>query len=63
LINATGSYGEAGGPPLLPKELAQETVDMMPNCQYLEVAGNHQTMMYGEGAKQIVQAVKNFLSK
>jgi pimeloyl-ACP methyl ester carboxylesterase len=62
LINATGSYGEEGAPPLLPKELAKETVEMMPNCQYLEVSGNHQTMMYGEGAKQIVKAIRNFLS-
>ncbi|MFC2187740.1 alpha/beta fold hydrolase [Fulvivirgaceae bacterium LMO-SS25] len=63
LINATGAYGDENSPPLLPKELAKETVEMMPNCQYLEVEGNHQTMMYGKGAKQIVQAIKDFLSK
>lgn len=63
LINATDPYGDENAPPLLPRELAKETVEMMPNCQYLEVAGNHQTMLYGQGAKQIVQAIKDFLSK
>ncbi len=61
LINATGSYGDSDAPPLLPKENALETVDMMQNCQYQEVAGNHQTMLYGEGAQQIVRAIENFL--
>lgn len=60
LINAPGVY--TMGAALLPKELALETVNMMKDCRYVEVTGNHQTMLYGEGAVQIVTAVKTFIS-
>jgi pimeloyl-ACP methyl ester carboxylesterase len=59
LLNATEAY--TMGFPLLPKELAMETVEMMPNCRYQGVWGNHQTMLYGQGAVEIVAAVRNFL--
>jgi len=62
LINATGAYGDDSAPALLPKELALETVEMMQNCQYLEVAGNHQTMLYGKGAQQINAALLSFIN-
>jgi pimeloyl-ACP methyl ester carboxylesterase len=61
LINATGNYSDIA--PLLPKEFALETVNMMQNCQYVEVVGNHQTMLYGEGAKQIVAALQSFIAE
>ena len=60
LINGPGIY--TMGAALLPKENAMETVNMMKNCTYVEVPGNHQTMLYGEGAKQIVQAIKEFIN-
>ncbi len=60
LINATGVYSL--GAALLPKEMALETVEMMQNCHYVEVSGNHQTMLYGEGAKQTVKAIHTFLA-
>ena len=47
--------------PLLPKEFALETVESMKNCQYQEVWGNHQTMLYGQGAKDIVKSIEDFL--
>jgi pimeloyl-ACP methyl ester carboxylesterase len=59
LLNATDEY--TMGAPLLPKDLALETVAMMQNCQYHEVWGNHQTMLYGQGAVEIVQAITDFL--
>jgi pimeloyl-ACP methyl ester carboxylesterase len=61
LINATGSYGPPDAPPLLPAEKALETFAIMPNCRYVHVPGNHQTMLYGEGAKQIVAEITKFL--
>ncbi|MDR3680990.1 MAG: alpha/beta hydrolase [Flavipsychrobacter sp.] len=61
LINATGIYTLDA--PLLPKELALETVGMMQNCTYVGVGGNHQTMLYGTGAKQIVSALNDFLAE
>ena len=60
LINATGAYNL--GEPLLPKENALETVSLMKNCTYKEVWGNHQTMLYGQGAKEIVKAIDEFLN-
>jgi pimeloyl-ACP methyl ester carboxylesterase len=61
LINGPGVY--TMGAALLPKENALETANMMMNCTYVEVPGNHQTMLYGEGAKAIVSAIKKFLDK
>ncbi|HVE60735.1 MAG TPA: alpha/beta hydrolase [Chitinophagaceae bacterium] len=59
LINGGGVYTLDA--PLLPEENARETVAMMKDCKYLKVQGNHQTMLYGEGAKEIVSAIKIFL--
>ena len=59
LINGPGEY--TMGAALLPEENAKETVAMMKKCSYVKVPGNHQTMLYGEGAKAIVQAIKSFL--
>jgi pimeloyl-ACP methyl ester carboxylesterase len=46
---------------LLPEENAMETVNMMQDCLYVKVPGNHQTMLYGKGAKEIVEAIRYFL--
>jgi pimeloyl-ACP methyl ester carboxylesterase len=59
LINGPGVYTMEAA--LLPEENAKETADMMRNCHYVKVSGNHQTMLYGEGAKQIAAAIKSFL--
>ena len=61
LINAPGIYTLEA--PLLPEENAMETVELMRNCVYVKVPGNHQTMLYGEGAKEIVQVIKHFLKQ
>ena len=37
-------------------------VQAMPNGRYEEVAGNHMTMLYGEGARQIVAAITEFIT-
>jgi len=49
------------GEPLLPDIKAQETAEMMKNCKYIAVDGNHHTMLYGDGAKQIVKGIKAFV--
>jgi pimeloyl-ACP methyl ester carboxylesterase len=58
LVNAVEEYtlGEA----LLPPELARETVEMLADGRMITVAGNHQTMLYGEGAREICKAVVGF---
>lgn len=59
LLNAVDDY--TMGQPLLPDERAKESVRMMKNARYIPVWGNHHTMLYGHGAKQIVAAVNAFL--
>lgn len=62
LINATEPYG-INGEPILPKNLALETVKMMKNCTYQHVSGNHLTMLFGKGADESAQAINLFLKK
>lgn len=61
LINAPGVYTLNAA--LLPEENAMETVEQMKNCMYAKVPGNHQTMLYGNGAAEIVEIIKHFLDK
>ncbi len=58
LLNALGDYGTV---PLMPKEMAEATVAMLQKCRYREIAGNHLTMVFDEGARQIVSAIKEFV--
>lgn len=60
-ILVNGSMDYALGAPLLPKDFALDTVKMMHDCRYVEVKGNHQTMLYGLGAAQTVEAMASFL--
>ncbi len=59
LINAVEEY--TLGQPLLPDFLAKKIVQKMKNGTYLEVGGNHQTMLYGQHADEIVKAIQDFL--
>ncbi|MCP3871064.1 MAG: alpha/beta hydrolase [Gammaproteobacteria bacterium] len=61
LLNAPGSFGLPGAPPLLPREQAMETVDLLVDGHYSEVPGNHMTMLYGEGARKIVSEIVKFV--
>ena len=59
LINALDSY--TLGEPLLPEDIARETVEMMQDARYAAVDGNHLTMLYGAGALQVAGHIKEFL--
>jgi pimeloyl-ACP methyl ester carboxylesterase len=59
LVNGTGIY--TMGAALLHEENARATVAMLSHCHYVKVPGNHQTMLYGEGAKEIVTAIREFI--
>lgn len=59
LINAVGPYHK--GDPLLPEDLAMETVNLMHDCRYQQVPGNHMTMMFGAGAQKSVEAINLFV--
>ena len=47
---------------LVSKQHAMETVNMMQDCKYVAVAGNHVTMLFGEGAKQTVSVITKFIN-
>ncbi len=47
---------------LVSKKHAMETVNMMENCKYVAVSGNHVTMLFGEGAKQTILAITKFIN-
>jgi pimeloyl-ACP methyl ester carboxylesterase len=61
LVNAAGGFGPPGAPPLVPRELADRTAARLANAALVSVGGNHITMLYGEHAKEIVRAVRDFL--
>lgn len=61
LINGVDNYGM--DEPILPDFKAKETIDMMANAQYVKVDGNHQTMLYGAGARGIVKAINQFMAE
>lgn len=60
LINGVDNY--TMGEPLLPDFKAKETVEMMHHCKYVAVDGNHQTMLYGDNAGQVVKAIEAFIN-
>lgn len=60
LINGPDNY--AMDAPLLPAANAIEGARKMQHCKYVAVPGNHQTMLYGAGAKGIVAAIGDFLN-
>ena len=63
LLNAPGPYGPPGTAPILPRELALETVSRVADGRYVEVPGNHMTMLFGDGARKIVAAIREFAAE
>ncbi|GIK62679.1 MAG: hypothetical protein BroJett018_04730 [Chloroflexota bacterium] len=63
LLNALGAYGPEGTPPVLPYEQAQETVQAIKNCRYVEIPGNHITMLFGDSAKIVVDTITQFVEE
>lgn len=49
--------------PLLPVYKAKQILDQMQLANYIEIPGNHQTMLYGKGALEIVKGMRTFLHK
>ncbi len=62
LINALGLFGNPMTAPVLPYEQAMETVRSLKSCKYVEVPGNHVTMLFGKKAKQTVNVITEFVN-
>ncbi len=60
LLNAPAPYSGSDKPAILPAELALATANLMPNCRYERVKGNHTTMLFGDGSAEIKQAILDF---
>lgn len=61
LIHSPEPFGTADAPPVLSDEGAQETVALLPNCQYVRATGHHVTMVFGDNAPRTVQAMRDFI--
>lgn len=62
LLNATGAYGPPGTPPVLPPAQAQAAAKTLAAGRYLEIPGNHWTMLFGLNARRTVEAILSFVS-
>ena len=49
------------GQPLLPSNKAKKIIDKMKMVTHKEVSGNHQTMLFAQGATEIVQCINEFM--
>jgi len=61
LIHAPAPFGPPAAPPILSVAGAQETLQLLPNAQYVQVPGHHITMLFGEHAPHVVQAIREFV--
>lgn len=60
LLNGPQPFGGPDVPPMLPKEEALSSADLLPRGHYQMIPGNHLTMLYGEGAEMVVETIANF---
>lgn len=63
MLNAPTPYGPPGTPPLISYEQAQETVQALKHGRYLQVPGNHLTLLFGENARHTAQAIQDFMTQ
>lgn len=61
LLHAPGPYGPPGTAPIVPLRQAKATAEELANCRYVEVPGNHMTMLFGESARLIVEGISEFV--
>jgi pimeloyl-ACP methyl ester carboxylesterase len=61
LLNATGAYGPAGTPALVEAEYAQKTAAAFANVRYVQVPGNHMTMVFGAAAPVVNAEIERFV--
>lgn len=63
LLNATGEYGPPGSPPVVPAEHALATARAFADCRYVEIPGNHLTMVFGESAALVRHEMEAFIDR
>jgi pimeloyl-ACP methyl ester carboxylesterase len=61
MLHASGPYGPPGAPPIVSAAQIEGTRSLLADVRYHHVPGNHQTMLYGEGARDIAQQISTFV--
>lgn len=51
------------GQPLLPVHKAKQALELMQQGNLLEISGNHQTMLFGKPAAELVRVMVSFAGK
>jgi pimeloyl-ACP methyl ester carboxylesterase len=62
LLHAPEPYGPPGAAPILALDAAQETATAIAGCRYVQVPGNHMTMLFGAGAREAAGAITSFVT-
>jgi pimeloyl-ACP methyl ester carboxylesterase len=62
LIQGEGPFGPPGAPPFLSREAALATVRALGQGRFMSVSGNHITMLFGDHASRLAQAIGDFAS-
>jgi pimeloyl-ACP methyl ester carboxylesterase len=61
LIHSPNPFGVGDAPPVLTQEGADETVALLPDCQYAQATGHHITMVFGENAPHTTKLIRDFV--
>lgn len=61
LVHASAPFGPQGAPPVMSEAGARETLALLADAQYVTVSGHHITMLFGDHALQVVQAIQDFI--
>ena len=60
MLNATGAFGPPGTDPLFDEVVTRATARAFAHGQYVEVPGNHITLLFGAGANAITSEIESF---
>lgn len=61
VLNATADYGPPGTGALVPEDAARETAASFRDGRYVKTSGNHLTMVFGDHAAHVCDAIERFL--
>lgn len=59
-IRAIDPYGPPGSPPILPRDKADQVVDLLDDPHPVAISGNHMTILFGERAQELVRLITQF---
>lgn len=60
VIRATDAYGPPGSSPILPKEKADQVINLLADPHRAEASGNHMTILFGDRAATLARLIIDF---